>query len=138
MTPKEIALKVAWSYLGKPYLWGGDDPMAGFDCSGFVIECLKSAGRLPRVGDWTAERLYAKFQPDISIPYDGCLVFWENKAKNKIIHVELCLDDTFSIGFSGGGSGTLTVEEAIKQNAYCKVRPFRSREGICGFTDPFL
>lgn len=133
MSPKEIALKVAWSFLGKPYIWGGDDPMKGFDCSGFVIECLKSAGVLPRKGDWTANGLYKKFQP-ASYPHEGCLVFW---GRSKIIHVEFCLDDTFSIGASGGGSKTITEQNAIKQNAYIKVRPFRSRKNIVGFTNPF-
>ena len=135
MTPREIALKVAWSYLGKPYLWGGDDPMAGFDCSGFAVEYCKSGGRLPRTGDWTANGLYGKFKA-VVIPYEGCLVFWENNGR--IIHVEICLDDTFAIGFSGGGSDTLTVQDAIKANAYCKIRPFKSRAGIYGFVDPFL
>jgi NlpC/P60 family len=133
MTPKEIALKVAWSFLGEPYIWGGDDPMQGFDCSGFVIECLKSAGKLPREGDWTAMGLATMF-PHLAEPYEGCLVFY---GLPKIVHVELCLDDVFSIGASGGGSKTLTKADAIKQNAYIKVRPFRSRSGIACFADPF-
>ena len=28
---KEIALQVVWGFLGTPYLWGSDDPMADFD-----------------------------------------------------------------------------------------------------------
>uniref|UniRef100_A0A6M3JPN5 NlpC/P60 domain-containing protein n=1 Tax=viral metagenome TaxID=1070528 RepID=A0A6M3JPN5_9ZZZZ len=135
MTPREIALKVAWSHLGKPYLWGGDDPLAGFDCSGFAVEYCKSGGCLPRTGDWTANGLYERFKV-VHIPYEGCLVFWENSGR--IIHVEICLDDIYAIGFSGGGSDTLTVQDAIKANAYCKVRPFRSRAGLYGFVDPFL
>jgi cell wall-associated NlpC family hydrolase len=136
MIPREIAINVAWSFLGRPYIWGGDDPMRGFDCSGFVIECLKSAGVLPRKGDWTASRLCGHFRavPD---PYKGCLVFWENKNKH-IIHVELCLDNTFSIGASGGGRKTLSTKDAINQNAYIKIRPFATRRGIYGFADPFL
>jgi len=136
VTPKEIALKVAWAKLDKPYLWGGDDPLAGFDCSGFVIECLKSAGVLPRAGDWTAEQLFSMFKanPLSKEPYAGCLVFWENP----IAHVELCLDETFSIGASGGGSETKTEADAIKENAYVKIRPIRSRARIYGYVDPFL
>jgi len=51
-------LQSALSYLGTPYVWGGDDP-SGFDCSGFVIECLKSAGILNEREDYTAESLRA-------------------------------------------------------------------------------
>lgn len=136
MTPKQIALRTAWAYHGRPYRWGGDDPLAGFDCSGFVIECLRAAGRLPPAGDWTAAGLFVCFnRPGAPVldPCRGCLVFWGNP----IHHVELCLDAVYAIGASGGGSGTLTVGDAIKQNAYIKVRPFRSRPGIYGYVDPF-
>lgn len=40
---RKIATKVAWSFIGKWYKWGGDDP-SGFDCSGFVIEILIGYG----------------------------------------------------------------------------------------------
>ena len=45
LSAKRWFLQTALAYLGTPYVWGGDDP-SGFDCSGFVIECLKSAGLL--------------------------------------------------------------------------------------------
>ena len=37
----ELAVKYAMAFIGTPYVWGGDDPMGGFDCSGFCIEVLK-------------------------------------------------------------------------------------------------
>ena len=91
------------SFLGVPYLWGGDDP-SGFDCSGFCIEILKSVGILPRKGDWTASGLYERFK-DLSMqePREGCLVFWANQA-GAVIHIEYCINDELSIGASGGGS----------------------------------
>ncbi len=135
MLSSEIATRVAWSFIGKPYIWGGDDPMRGFDCSGFAIEILQSAGRLPRVGDWTAADLKKKF-PSVETPHEGCLVFWENAA-HKITHVEYCLDSEYSIGSSGGDGDNTTVEQAIKDNAYIKARPFRTRPGLAGFNDPF-
>jgi len=130
MTPKEVAIKTAFAYLGKPYLWGGDDPIDGFDCSGFVIECLKSAGALPRSGDWTAYQLYDRFRR-VNSPAEGRLVFFGDP----ISHVELCIDETFSIGASGGGSETLNRETAIRQNAYIKIRPIRP--GAFGYAAPF-
>lgn len=130
MTPKQVTITTALAYLGKPYLWGGDDPLAGFDCSGLIVECLKSSGRLPRNGDWTAAGLYEQFRR-VSGPMEGRLVFWGDP----INHVELCLDETFSIGASGGGSETTTRENAIRENAYIKIRPIRP--GAFGFVDPF-
>lgn len=130
MTPKQVTITTALSYLGRPYVWGGDDPIDGFDCSGLVIECLKSAGALPRSGDWTAAQLYERFRRTTE-PGEGFLVFYGDP----INHVELCLDETFSIGASGGGSETTTRENAIRQNAYIKIRPIRP--GAFGFVDPF-
>ena len=110
--------------------------MAGFDCSGFVIEILQSVGILARNFDTTAQGLYDMF-PKVLTPSEGCLAFWRGSGQ-RVIHVEYCIDSVHSIGASGGGSGTITVKEAIEQNAYIKVRPFRSRSGLVGyFADPF-
>ena len=137
MNKKSTATLVAWSFIGKPYLWGGDDPVAGFDCSGFCIEILKSVGLLPRGGDWTAQNLADKFKEHkTDSPSEGCLVFWQNRS-GRIIHVEYCLDGELAIGASGGGSKTTDEADAIAQNAYIKVRPFRSRAALWGFVYPF-
>jgi cell wall-associated NlpC family hydrolase len=134
---KVIAREVAMKFLGKPYLWAGDDPMNGFDCSGFCIEILKSVGLLPREGDWTAQMLWDKFKyREVEKPHDGCLVFWKNNS-GKIIHIEYAINETLCIGASGGGSKTQTGEDAVDQNAYIKIRPWASRKNVKGFIDPF-
>ena len=58
---RAMALKIAWAYLGRPYRWGGDDPMAGFDCSGFIVEILQSVGLIERREDFTAQGLWELF-----------------------------------------------------------------------------
>ena len=74
-TQRELAIKVAWRMWGGPYLWGGDDPMEGFDCSGLCVEILKSVGILPRNGDWNAHGLYRLFEDNVvDSPVKGCLV----------------------------------------------------------------
>ena len=133
---RETVISVAWSYLGTPYLWGGDDP-AGFDCSGYIIESLKSVGLLPRKGDWTADTLYHRFVDlEIETPVRGALVFWFNSA-GKAVHIELCLNDTLAIGASGGGPLVKTLNDAMRENAFIKVRPLNSRPGIRRYIDPF-
>lgn len=131
-----LALKVAWQCWGKPYRWGGDDP-SSFDCSGFVQEPLKSAGAFPRKKDMTADGMLNWYQSK-GIPgvitsafgaQPGDLVFF--KRHDKAVHVELVVwrdpeGELYSMGASGGGSGTKTAEEAWMQNAYVKVRPVRS------------
>lgn len=134
---KETALKVAWHFLGTPYKWGGDDPMKGFDCSGFVIEILKSVGKLPRRGDWTANTLRNMFNDrEVGKPYAGCLVFYG--SERRATHIEFMLDEALAIGASGGGSRTKTEQDAVDQNAYIKVRPFDGRSDVIGFVDPWL
>jgi len=134
---KKIASIIALHFVGMPYIWGGDDAVAGFDCSGFVIEILKSVGILPRSGDWTAEGLYELFQDrEISNHHaikEGCLVFFAKG--NKINHVEYVWKKGLTIGASGGGSRTLTRIDAIKQNAYVKIRPLR--KDIYAIVNPF-
>ena len=134
---KAVATAVAWKFIGTPYHWGGDDP-SGFDCSGLVIEILKSAGLLPRSGDWTADQLYKKYRHyTVKKPYEGCLACYYNSDKSKIIHIEYMIDNVRTIGESGGGSSTQTTADAIKQNAYTKVRPINYDRGCVVFVDPF-
>ena len=126
---KSIMEKVAWSFHGLPYIWGGDDPVKGFDCSGFVIEILKSVGMLPRKGDWTAHMLYTRFLLSHQTTWEpefGCLAFWHAQdSPAKIVHVEFCLNSFVTMGASGGGSKTNTESDASAQNAYIKTRPLR-------------
>jgi len=133
----DIATKIALSFLGRPYVWAGDDPIAGFDCSGFIIEIMKSVGRLPLKGDWKAKHLYKKWEENkTSYPYEGCLVFW-GKTPEGIYHVEYCINEDLSIGARSGSKKTKTLEDAIKQNAYIMIRPIRSRRPFA-FVDPFM
>jgi len=135
---RAIALRVAWECYGLPYIWGGDDPVRGFDCSGFVIEILQSVGILPS-GDWTAGGLWGRFSPyQVQSPHEGCLVFWLKSSGTSIRHVEFCIGSGLSIGASGGGSRTRDAQAAIEQNAFIKVRPIEGRGRIAGYVDPFL
>ena len=136
---REMAVRLAWKMIGIPYVWGGDDPIKGFDCSGMCIEILKSVGILPRKGDWTASGLYNRFQENEIEQHQigpGCLIFWRPDVH--ITHVEFALTDELSVGASGGGRYTLTWKNAVTQNAYIKIRPWDTRGGEKLFVDPFL
>lgn len=117
-------LKTALAYLGTPYVWGGDDP-SGFDCSGYVIECLKSVGFVKETDDFTADGLLRLFNDKlVDRPQRGALLFFLNE-RSAANHVTICLDEHFQIGASGGGAGTTDEKAAWKANAYVKIRPIR-------------
>ncbi|MBU8934632.1 MAG: C40 family peptidase [candidate division Zixibacteria bacterium] len=119
---KKWFLKTALSYLGTPYIWGGDDP-SGFDCSGLVVECLKSAGLLSENKDFTADDLLRHFQPNaVELPRSGALLF-RIDCNGRAGHVAICLDRYFKIEAAGGGSGTTDPSKAWRDNAYVRIRP---------------
>jgi len=133
---KDLALKYIWEFAGIPYLWGGDSPLEGFDCSGLCVEFLQAAGLMDPGEDATAHGLYLKFKNKQSLPGAGCLVFWFREGK--AIHVEIMVSRSQTLGASGGGSKTKTIAEAIKQNAYVKLRPVNHRGDIYKIVNPFL
>ena len=116
------------TYLHKPYLWGGDDPLIGLDCSGFAQECLAALGADP-AGDQTAHALRdhcLKYGTPIMTPPDtGDLVFYGTQGK--IIHIAVGFHKGIVIEAGGGGSRTKTLQDAINQNAFIRLRPYRKR-----------
>src|ERR1035437_3738056 len=50
ITAAQTAIAYAIAQLGKPYVWGGENPNSGFDCSGLMQAAYASAGVvIPRV-----------------------------------------------------------------------------------------
>lgn len=128
-----VAIEYAKRLIGTPYRWGGDDPMAGFDCSGLVQEVLMSVGMDPP-GDQTAQALYDHFikaGAKFGTPQPGALYFY-GKSPKEIIHVGFGIEGISMIEAGGGGAKTLTVEDAIRQNAFVRVRPYNSRRDLVG------
>jgi hypothetical protein len=73
------AVAIAERYLGVPYLWGGADPVNGFDCSGFAMFVYAQLG-IP-LTHYTGAQWYegARVPPDDLEP--GDLVFFEPSSR---------------------------------------------------------
>ena len=132
------AVEYLQQWIGTPYLWAGND-FSGFDCSGLIVEVLQAVGIIPHDSDFSAAALYERFEDKAVIRgYAGCLVFWyASNIHEKIIHVEMIVDDFHVVGASGGGSTTTTIEQAIRANAFVKQRPLSYRGDRYLIVDPF-
>lgn len=132
----DLMLDYAFQFIGLPYRWGGDDPIHGFDCSGFVQECLSSVGMDPP-GDQTAQALHDHFvgTSASNVPLPGSLAFF-GKDVSRITHVALILDSKSMIEAGGGGSKTVSLEAAASQNAFIRVRPINSRRDLVALLFP--
>lgn len=125
-----LIVQYAMRFVGLPYRWGGDDPLEGFDCSGFVIEILAAFGfKLP---DQNAAALYiwSKTNQHRNEIRAGSLAFFGQEGN--ITHVGLCINSDLMIEAGGGGSKTVDLNSAVKQNAYLRIRPVRSRKDFVG------
>lgn len=119
-------------FLNLPYIWGGDDPLLGFDCSGFVQEFLTAFGAHPKPGvDLNAQGLYNELLKTgtASTKDLGSIAFY-GKDYSRITHVAVLLDSKSIFEFGGGGSLTKTQEDAAKQNAFGRVRPLNKRNDL--------
>lgn len=88
----ELLKQYALSFLGANYLWGGQSPNKGIDCSGYVVEVLQSVN--PKQIDMTAQQLYDHYikKGQSQTPQLGALAFF-GTSKDHITHVGFMVDD---------------------------------------------
>lgn len=121
----------AKQFIGVPYVWGGDSPLYGLDCSGFIQEVLKCQGLDP-AGDQTSHTLMMHFYNEgylsLKEPRENALLFFGQN--NRATHVALALNGDQMIEAGGGGSKTRTPAEAATHNAMVRVRPITNRRDL--------
>lgn len=142
----ETLIKAALSHLNEPYIWGGDDPIIGFDCSGLVQDILASVGQDPP-GDQTAQALFDYFSKSGRVhgPHEslsdvealGALPFF-GSAPDKITHVGFIVANAplRMIEAGGGGSRTKSIQDAARQNAFVRIRPVFNRKDLIAVIRP--
>jgi len=137
---QQAVLDYAYSFLGTPYRWGGDDPILGIDCSGLVLEVLKAAGVYKGKFDTTAQGIYADLlNRDKAVvtkaPDAMCIAFY-GISTTHITHVALCVSPTHMIEAGGGGSKTVDEKTAAAHNAFVRIRPIDSRVDLVAVLQP--
>ena len=110
-----------------------DDPVLGFNCSGFIVELLRRVGLLSHNARPSALGLYAEFHGKEvkGSPQRGDLIFFGKIEPGKepaIGHVAIMVDDLHFMEAGGGSRGTDTLAEAAKRNAFVRMRPVEFRE----------
>lgn len=101
LAPHQLALlkhdqtfvdQTAERQLGKPYIWGAENPNEGFDCSGFSQYVYRKEGvHIPR----TAEQQYASLKP-VHRLQNGDLVFFRTEGRG-VSHVGIYLGQGYFI-----------------------------------------
>ena len=103
----KINLQVAKSFLGTPYVWGGDcEREGGLDCSGFLYNVLKGSGI--NVTRDTAQGYYNRYKNYTvkGSPRAGDLLFF-GKSVSNITHVAIAWSNTEMIESVGTSKNTI-------------------------------
>ena len=122
---------ISLELLNVPYIFGGNDPSRGLDCSGFIQLNLRKMGIIRDNVDRTAQDLYNLLEAGeyrSQLGPDSLLFFGESRYK--ISHVEMAVNDTMMIGAAGGSKNCTTVKEAKELDARVKFSQIKRRSDM--------
>lgn len=114
---RKAVVENARSFLGTPYVWGGEGP-GGFDCSGLIQYVFGQVGiNLPRV---SYQQAAAGQQVGLKALRPGDLVGWDNSSRNNgADHIAI---------YIGNGQ----IIEAPRPGLSVRIRSLDSNEGAFG------
>lgn len=104
MTSSDI-VTTARTYLGKPYVWGGEsESEGGYDCSGFVYSVLNKCGmKVPR----TTAQGYSVLGKTVTNIQSADLLYF-GKSTKRITHMAIAINSTQMIESQGNSKNTKT------------------------------
>lgn len=114
---RKAAVQTALSYVGTPYVWGGESRQ-GVDCSGLVALALIAAGKRPPRVSYQQAAMGTRVGLNQLRP--GDLVAWDNSPRNPgADHIAL---------YIGNGK----IVEAARPGTAVRVRTLGNNEGAWG------
>lgn len=114
---RKAAVQTALSYVGTPYVWGGES-RSGVDCSGLVALSLMAAGKKPPRVSYQQAAMGTRVGLNQLRP--GDLVAWDNSPRNPgADHIAL---------YIGNGK----IVEAARPGTAVRVRTLGNNEGAWG------
>ena len=118
---------IAMQFLGTPYIYGGNNPLTGLDCSGFIQIPLKTVKIIKDDKDRSAQMIYnyiiksKKYENKLAA---DSILFYGN-SKDKITHVALALNENLMIEAGNGSRHCKTRKEAARRDARVRIIPIK-------------
>lgn len=134
---KSAIVKEAESCLGIPYVYGGNNPLQGLDCSGLVCWVLKRFGMVKTAQDFSAAQLHTLLTTlgatSLETPEAGALLFFGRK---QITHIAIAIGSARMIEAGGGDHTTTNPALAAKAGAMVRRQMISSRADLYGILMP--
>lgn len=126
----------ARSFLGVPYIYGGNNCLTGFDCSGYMSEVLRKPGLVRNHEDISVQGIYERVAKEgtsittgpMKFP-GGTLLFYGESLTN-LEHVALVVDWYSIIECGGGNEKTDSIDKAKALGACVRERGILLRSDI--------
>jgi len=117
--------KISKQYLGDPYVWGGNTPETGMDCSGYTKYVFKKVGiNIPRTAN-EQSKIGEKIDKQ-NLEKGDLLFFLTDKKRNiPITHVGIYLGNNKFIHAASSKKGIII--SSIKEGHYSKVFKYAKR-----------
>ena len=138
-----LSTLIAMENLGVPYIWGGNEPMKGLDCSGLLQVILRKLGTIEDKIDRTAQGLFSFLITKLALscnPKEGCVLFFGDDTEH-ITHVALAVSDEWMIEAAHGGPAMILEQRAIDKGAKVEFNKILNRKDLvaCLFLNtPFI